>query len=492
MSTLQEQQNKSQSLLSKKGFIKDTLKLGSGTALGQVILILSMPVLSRIYTPEHFGITSLFLAFVLILSRVSGLRYEIAIMLPKQQSHARILFVLVTFITLVFSFITGSVLWLFRLPISEVLKSPQLADYMLLTGPAILIYGMVNAFNYWNTRQKRYKTLAAGRMSNNAASTVYQLAGGFAGFASSGTLITGLVLGKIIELILISVKAIPYLFTSLPTRLYKKIVVLAKRYKKFPQFNIWSILVNNISWYVPSFMLAIFFSPKIVGWYAIGERTIRAPMNFIGLAISQVFFQRGSEANRMNNLDKLFRDTVGMLARIGLLPTIIITLLGKDLFILLLGAEWAEAGVYVQLLGLWAFIWFIASPVSPIISIIEKQEMGLLFNSIILISRLFALVIGGILKSPIIAIALLGVSGILSYCALLFWIGKSVNVSITETLGLLFKNNILWSLFTTICVLLFKYFHLSIYLIIFFTVIVLAIYYFKLLQKNKKIFYAKS
>ena len=43
-------------------------------------------------------------------------------------------------------------------------------------------------------------------------------------------------------------------------------------------------------------MLSAFFSPVIVGYYALGNAVVRLPMNIIGGAIAQVFYQRASEA----------------------------------------------------------------------------------------------------------------------------------------------------------------------------------------------------
>jgi O-antigen/teichoic acid export membrane protein len=92
-----------------------------------------------------------------------------------------------------------------------------------------------------------------------------------------------------------------------------------------------------------------------------------------------------------------------------------LTFIGQDLFVVLFGPEWAEAGVYVQILSIWTFFWFISSPISNLFSVLERQDLALYINTLIFISRVIALVIGGYLHNARLAILLFGVSGILVY-----------------------------------------------------------------------------
>ena len=61
-------------------FIRQVAKLASGTALAQIINIACLPILARIYSPNDFGTFAIFLACVAILTSVSTLKYEYAIL----------------------------------------------------------------------------------------------------------------------------------------------------------------------------------------------------------------------------------------------------------------------------------------------------------------------------------------------------------------------------------------------------------------------------
>ena len=186
-----------------------------------------------------------------------------------------------------------------------------------------------------------------------------------------------------------------------------------KRHKKFPIYSSWSILLNIISWQLPVLMLGAFFSPAVVGFYALGFRILQMPMSLIGGAIGQAFFQRAAKAT--GNIASLVGGLFQRLLTVALLPSLVLAIIGKDLFIFVFGHNWSEAGVYAQVLALWALVWFISSPLSTIYIVLEQQNTELTINVIIFISRLVAIGVGGYFNSPRLAILLFAVGGIFSY-----------------------------------------------------------------------------
>ena len=68
----------------KSEFSRNVLTLMTGTTIAQAIPIAISPILTRIYTPEDFGVFALYMAIAAIISVVSTGRYEMAIMLPKR------------------------------------------------------------------------------------------------------------------------------------------------------------------------------------------------------------------------------------------------------------------------------------------------------------------------------------------------------------------------------------------------------------------------
>jgi len=79
---------KIKSIIPKEEFSKNVLTLITGTAIAQVIPIAISPILTRIYTPEEFGIYAIFVSIILIFSVISNGRYELAVVLPEKDEDA--------------------------------------------------------------------------------------------------------------------------------------------------------------------------------------------------------------------------------------------------------------------------------------------------------------------------------------------------------------------------------------------------------------------
>ena len=84
-------------------FSNNVITLMTGSTLSYVIPILVSPILTRIYTPDDFGLYAIFLAIISIIGSIVGGRYELAIMLPGNDDDSAsiviICMIINTFIT---------------------------------------------------------------------------------------------------------------------------------------------------------------------------------------------------------------------------------------------------------------------------------------------------------------------------------------------------------------------------------------------------------
>ncbi len=68
--------------------VRNVAVLLGGAAVGQVLLLLASPVVSRIYTPEDFGAFGVYLSLVAFFAAIASLRLELAIPLQKLREEA--------------------------------------------------------------------------------------------------------------------------------------------------------------------------------------------------------------------------------------------------------------------------------------------------------------------------------------------------------------------------------------------------------------------
>ena len=60
----------------------------SGTVISQIIAILVSPILTRIYSPDDYGVFGVYASIVGIVGVIITLKFEAAILLPKDNGKA--------------------------------------------------------------------------------------------------------------------------------------------------------------------------------------------------------------------------------------------------------------------------------------------------------------------------------------------------------------------------------------------------------------------
>ncbi len=401
------------------GFAGDVLKLVSGTAFAQALGILASPLLTRLYGPEAFGVAALFASIAGIIGVVVCLRYELSIVLPESDEEAANLFASSLVIAFLMSLLMVPAVWLGGPWIVRLLNAPELGPYLWLLPPVVFFGGLSlghPGLNYWATRFRHFGRLSMTQVINSLLTTGAQLGVGYAGYATAGGLIGSSAAGSIVSTLVLAVRTWRDDWRLLRQSVHwRGMLAGLKRHYKFPFYGTGSGLMNSVSWQLPAFLLSAFFSPEVAGYYALGTRLLRLPMNLVGNSIAQVFLQRVSRARAEGTLATVVESTFRRLVTLGLFPFLLLTIIGRDLFVVAFGERWAEAGVYTQILSVWTFFWFVSSPLSALLVVLERQEIGLAFDTAILATRLVSLIIGGLMQSPRVGLFLFAASGVLTY-----------------------------------------------------------------------------
>lgn len=404
-------------------FVTNVLKLVSGSVIAQAVGILLIPVISRLYTPDDFGVFQIFLSIAGILAIISCFSYQLAIMLPKEDEDAANLAALSTVLVVVTSAASGVVLIVFAGAIAAALNFPDLAGYIGLIPILVFLNGLFFILNYWLSRREKFGTVAGGRVANSLVNKGVQIGAGV-GVASPLGLIAGAVGGYVSAnlIMLCEVRKDLALFSSVTLA---KVKILAFRYRKFPIFTSWSTAANEISRQISPIFLAFFFTPAVVGLYSLAYQAVSLPLSLVGTAVSQVFFQKASEVRKKTgNIGPIVEEVHRRLVTISIFPMLLLLIIGEELFVFFLGAQWYEAGFYVKLLVPWLFFMFVSSPLTAIFNVLEKQGAGLAFELVLLASRAVTLTIGGMTGDPVIAILLFSLTGAFFSAFMNIWLLK--------------------------------------------------------------------
>lgn len=397
-------------LLPKSKFARGVAVLSGGTTGAQILVILAAPILTRLYSPEDFGLLAVFVSILSILSIVVCLRYELAIPIAEDNKAALNVVVLCLLVTVFMSLLTIFIIMLEGKWMVSLLNIRSLETYLYLMPIGVMLTGIYQTFNYWATREKAFRRISETKLIQSISSLLIQLS--CFKFGPIG-LLAGYIAGQCMGAGRLAKSAFA------KHELFKANIGDIKsagiRYKRFPQFSTWSGLVNTCGHQFAPLMLTAVFGVGVAGWYALANRIVAMPAMLIGSAIGNVFFAHAADAKRENKLGNLVEEVQSKLIALGLPVTMIIFVSGPEIFTWLFGPGWRIAGQFTQWLVLSSFAGFLISSISMIFAVLEKQKLGLMLQIILFTFRFSGMVIGLMFDDYMMAIMLYALGGVLGY-----------------------------------------------------------------------------
>jgi O-antigen/teichoic acid export membrane protein len=356
------------------------LSILAGSFVGQGLIVLSTPLLTRIFDPTDFGLWAVFSAIVSILGVVATGRLNYAIPLPGDERDASamawagVAFAVGTALAIIgMSWTIGG--WL-----ADQIGAPALDGYWWLVAATVLALGINDIYSGWLVRQRRYPALGRRNVVQGASQVVTQLGLGLAGVRPLGLLV-GMAAGRLLSAAGIVFGREAVLRRHVPS--WHDVRAVVVRYKRFPLVASWAALINSAGLQAPILVIAAAYGDVAAGLLGLTIRVVGAPASFLGEAVMGVF--TGEAGARVRNEDGSLagwvRGTVLRLMAIGVIPTIVLVVFGPALFSTVFGPEWREAGQYAQLLCLGYFAQFAVAPVSQILLILEHQGRQLAWDT---------------------------------------------------------------------------------------------------------------
>lgn len=368
-------------MLKKNKFLKGTLLITGGTAFAQFINVILSPIITRIYTPEEYGILTVYISAVSIITITGSLMYELAIPIAEDEDSTVNLIALCILILFLLSTILSILLVIWGNTILSIFNVETLLEYRLLIPIGLFFTGLYTVFIQYAYRKQNFNTISKTKGYQSLAQGIIQI--GYP-FILSGPV--GLIIGRIIGQ---SAGALS-LAKPLLLNFYKNVKkvniasmsALAKRYIRFPLYLMPSQLLNTISVYIPALFIGMLYQEEVAGLYGLANSMVNLPMTLLGTSVADVFYSEAAKIGRKNpeKLMQTSRKVFRNLFLIGLIPLFALVFFGPVLFRLVFGETWYEAGVYSKAIALMAFARFIFTPVSKIYVVFERQKESLLLN----------------------------------------------------------------------------------------------------------------
>lgn len=378
-------------LRGKSNFFKSVVTLVSASVLAQAVNFFFNIILTRIYTPEHFGYLAVFLSFTSFITVFSAGKFDVALVASSNDEDARKLFSLsfwVLSITAAFAFIVIVII-----KVMDLYTAPVISDWLYYLVPSIIFLTGFQICWMWNVRIKNFKNIAGVRVLEPIVNGTVALA--FAGFSAYGLLL-GSLAAQFVSFVVVLVIVFnrqPLKQFSFPAPELKRVFTL---YNEFPKINVAQGFLEIFQLSAFALLLDYFFDAAVVGFFAMGMRVLQVPVRLLVLPVSHVFFAEATEIHKNgNSLFPLVKKTIIRLAITALPVPLVLLFFGEELFAWVFGHNWATAGEYAKILAYWTFFDLIKAPIVQIASILNKQREILYFSIISSLVFLLAFSVGG-------------------------------------------------------------------------------------------------
>lgn len=370
----------------KGEFFKAVSILAGGTLLAQIINVVTLPILTRLYTPADFAIFAVYNSLLMTFSVISCLRFEIAIPLATDDKEATDLIYLALISNFFISFTTLVLLCLFEHQVLQMLniKGSKFVIWLLPLG--LLFLGIYNVLQYAATRNKSFKIISKTKITQAVGGIGVQIILGLFKLNS-----LGLVIGQVIKYssgsisLLRSVqKNLKYLLNNFNVNDTRQTLIKNQNYPKFSSLE---ALANAAGIQLPIIVISSKMGEE-AGYLMLAMQVMAIPLMLLGNAISQVYMAHATEKLREGQLKSYTYECILKILKVGIVPLVLICSVSPFLFPIVFGEKWHQAGIMVLWMLPWYAMQLLVSPISISLYVVNQQKIALLVQLVGLLIRL--------------------------------------------------------------------------------------------------------
>ena len=269
-------------------FRRNFMKIASANALAQVISIVSLPLLSRLYLPEDFGIlTTYTLMQSVVLSFVTG-RIEWIIPNAKSRIQVRRLLGLGLGITAgVLCFVVGALI-AYHTQIEVIFDLPEISPILWFLPVGVLAGAFQLLWQSWYVFGGDLTRVGYSKLAQSIVTMLLSLVLGLTALTGMG-LISAYVAGFIAAVIVLLSgrnKDAGSAMVFRPKRAVRLLRIYGRQMMASTALSVINISMNMSL----TMLLILYYNSQTVGWYGLVFRVATAPISLFTTAIVQSFW----------------------------------------------------------------------------------------------------------------------------------------------------------------------------------------------------------
>lgn len=413
--------------LRNSAYGKSLVVLTGGTFAAQLVPIILVPIISRLFTPEQIGSAAVFSQIAAIIAIIMSGGYIYAIFIAKSDKEAVSLVYLTILLAVTVLLVLLFFFWGGRSQLSMLFKEPLLTSLYfipLLSAFFIVIY---QCYNEWCVRRKSFKQLSYNKLLNSSSISLTEASFGVCSpYVLGNGRIIGEVIGRFLSALSCVISVIRVDFKLFMNNLdFRIILSCLKKYSNFPKLIMTGKLLNSISCGIPIFCIGVLFTKEELGWFSMANTIIAVPVSVITIAASDAFRQRANiDYTTTGSCRRIVNKTLLPLTILSLIGFTILYLIAPTVFGFILGENWVEAGCVVRFLIPMVTISLVSEVIRPIFIIADKKHYDFIWQVLFLVSMLLLVIITRVMDDFKIFLILFSLIKSLLFLLQFYWCYK--------------------------------------------------------------------
>jgi O-antigen/teichoic acid export membrane protein len=359
-------------------FVVNAIKLAGGSAIGQALVILSTPLITRLYSPADMGVFGIFMSFISFASVGVALRYDLAIIAARDKFEADVL--LIASIALAIPCVVIASVVLFGMIQFNTLGYAVLPTWNALAMfVALLATGIFSSLRFWYVGRQMFGEISLALVSQGVGRATIPILLGWLSLGWMGMQV-GEIIGRVLGVARLVRGAWPEVhktFRSLDTKCVTQVL---RRYWKYPAVFFPSSMIDALATSLPLPIISSLFGVSDAGQYFLVYRVASVPAALISAGVADVFHAEISGAAKSDKslVHRKMMSAMKKLTIISLGIYLPIALISPFLFAHVFGESWQQAGTLMAIQSLACMTGLVVSPLSRALAVSKNPELKLI------------------------------------------------------------------------------------------------------------------
>ncbi|WP_340391946.1 oligosaccharide flippase family protein [Macrococcoides caseolyticum] len=357
---------------------KNSIYMLGSSIISQILLVITVPIISRLFTPEEYGVFTLFSNIAFLLIPIINGRFDLLIInsVDKKESY---IFSKISFIISVILLILVTPVFFLYFKLSNY---PLIFVIFLII--LLFLVSVNNITSSYFSFLNQYNKVAYINLIRTILLIVLQIIFGYLSFGYYG-----LIIGFVFSYLSGTIFSLNMWKDIQKYKETDNTLIKNKFFENIDQlkYSSTSIFINTISMSLIVFVIDFFYNSLEVGYYGMSLRILNIPITIISLSLSKLFMQQAhkdfKETGTFRNILKSFSVYLLITSLLFFLPMYVIP---KEFIETILGKEWVYIITVFRILIPMYVIKLLVTTLSLSFIVINKQSLELRLQTLFLVS----------------------------------------------------------------------------------------------------------